>query len=383
MHPHEEDEQDGEIFLDESDILHEIPIDDEELPDAEEDEQDEPDDSLHIFTGHTEEVFAVACSPTDATLVATGGSDDRGFMWKVGQGDWAFELEGHAETISSIAFSYDGQLIASASLDGVIKIWDVTSLRLKHTLEGPGGDIEWIKWHPRGHVILAGSADCTVWMWNADSGAYLHMFSGHGASVTCGDFTPDGKLICTGSDDATLRVWNPKSAENIHVVTGYPYHTEGLTCLSLSADSTLALTGSQDNSVHLVNIVTGKVVSSLVAHTASIECAAFSPSGIWAATGSADDTLIVWDVQHAAPRCTCQHEGTVTSLEWLGKSKFIATASMDGKVRIWDSLSGDCVKVFSGHTEPIQSMSVSANDDYIVSVSLDKTARAFEIDQFK
>ncbi|XP_060958768.1 uncharacterized protein LOC133030243 [Cannabis sativa] len=59
---------------------------------------DEPDDSMHIFTGHTDELYSVACSPTDALLVATGGGDDKGFLWKIGQGDWAFELQGHKDS---------------------------------------------------------------------------------------------------------------------------------------------------------------------------------------------------------------------------------------------------------------------------------------------
>lgn len=40
---------------------------------------------------------------------------------------------------------------------------------------------------------------------------------------------------------------------------GHPYHTEGLTCLTITSDSTLALTGSKDSSVHIVNITTGRV----------------------------------------------------------------------------------------------------------------------------
>ncbi|XP_042960430.1 angio-associated migratory cell protein-like [Carya illinoinensis] len=55
---------------------------------------EEPDDSVHIFTGHTGEVYTVACSPMDASLVATGGGDDKGFLWRIGHGDWAFELQG-------------------------------------------------------------------------------------------------------------------------------------------------------------------------------------------------------------------------------------------------------------------------------------------------
>lgn len=390
IHNEVEDDQ-GKVFLDESDIIHEVTVDDEDLPDVGDDDDpgsdaentEQPDDSTHIFSGHSDEAYSVACSPTDATLVATGGGDDKGFFWRINQGDWASEIQGHKDSVSSLAFSMDGQLLASGGLDGLVQIWDTSSGNLKCTLEGPGGGVEWVSWHPRGHIVLAGSEDSTVWMWNADRAAYLNMFSGHGSSVTCGDFTPDGKTICTGSDDATLRVWNPKSGENIHVIRGHPYHTEGLTYLTISADSTLALSGSKDGSVHMVNIITGKVVSSLVSHTDSIECIGFSRSSPWAATGSMDQKLIIWDLQHSSPRSTCDHEDGVTCLMWLGTSKYVVTGCVDGKVRVWDSLSGDCVRTFSGHRDAIQAISVSAHQDFLVSVSLDGTARVFEIADFK
>lgn len=388
--PRNEEDDHGDVFLDEDDVIREITVDDEDLPDAEEEGAgsdaefaDEADDSIHIFTGHTGELYTVACSPTDANLVATGGGDDKGFLWKVGQGDWAFELQGHKDSLSALAFSTDGQLLASGSLDNLIQVWDIASGNLKCTLEGPGGGIEWVTWHPRGHVVLAGSEDNTVWMWNADKSAYLNMFSGHGSSVTCGGFTPDGKTICTGSDDATLRIWNPRSGENIHIVGGHPYHTQGLTCLSISSDSTLALTGSKDGSVHIVNITTGKVVSSLLAHSDSIECVGFAPSSAWAATGGMDQKLIIWDMQRSSIRFTCNHEGGVTCLVWLAGSRYVATGCTDGNVRLWDGLSGECARTFNGHSDVIQSLAISANGDYLVSVSIDQTARAFEIAEFK
>ncbi|CAL9020703.1 unnamed protein product [Prunus brigantina] len=382
FHEEEEDDQ-GEVYLDEADIIGEVDVDDEDLPDADDEIIDEPDDSMHIFTGHTGELYTVACSPTDPTLVATGGGDDRGFLWKIGHGDWAFELQGHKDSVSSLAFSTDGQLLASGSLDGIIQIWDITSRNLKCTLEGPGGGIEWVRWHPRGHLVLAGTEDSMVWMWNADKGSYLNSFSGHGSSVTCGDFTPDGKTICTGSADATLRIWNPKSGENIHVVQGHPYHTAGLTCLAISSDSTLAVTGCEDGSIHVVNIVTGKVVSSLPSHSDSVECIELAPSSPWAAIGGMDNKLIIWDLQHSLARSTCDHEDGVTCLTWLGGSRYLATGCGDGKVRLWDSLSGDCVRTFNGHSESIQSLSVSANQEFLVSVSTDGTARVFEIAEYK
>ncbi|KAM2263741.1 hypothetical protein COP1_039975 [Malus domestica] len=382
---HEEEDDQGEIFLDEDDIIRESTVDDEDLPDADDQSVDEPDDddSMHTFTGHNGELYTVVCSPTDPTLVATGGGDDRGFLWRIGVGDYAFELQGHKDSVSNLSFSTDGLLLASGSLDGIIQIWDVANGVLKKTLEGPGGGIEWVRWHPRGHLVLAGSEDCTVWMWNADNGSYLNMFSGHGSNVSCGDFTPDGKTICTGSTDATLRIWNPKSGENIHVIQGHPYHTAGLTCLAINSDSTLAYTGSEDGSIHIVNITTGKVVSSLASHSDSVECIGLAPSSPWAATGSMDKKLVIWDLPSSSARATCEHEDGVTCLTWLGQSNYLATGCGDGKVRVWDSRSGDCVRTFSGHTETIQSLSVSANQEFLVSVSTDGTARVFEIAEYK
>ena len=50
-------------------------------------------DFSFLFAG---ELYAVACSPTDPALVATGGGDDKGFLWKIGHSDWASELQGMA-----------------------------------------------------------------------------------------------------------------------------------------------------------------------------------------------------------------------------------------------------------------------------------------------
>ncbi|XP_062029462.1 uncharacterized protein LOC133745414 [Rosa rugosa] len=59
--------------------------------------------------------------------------------------------------------------------------------------------------------------------------------------------------------------------------------------------------------------------------------------------GGMDNKLIIWDLQHSLPRSTCDHEDGVTCLTWLGVSRYLATSCADGKVRLWDTLSGDCV----------------------------------------
>ncbi|KAG6478658.1 hypothetical protein ZIOFF_062102 [Zingiber officinale] len=93
-----ESDEEGEVFLDEDDIIQEIAIDEEDLPDRDEEVGsdggmvEEADDSVFVFRGHSDEIYTVSCSPTDASLVATGGKDDRGFFWKIGSVDASLEL---------------------------------------------------------------------------------------------------------------------------------------------------------------------------------------------------------------------------------------------------------------------------------------------------
>ncbi|KAI3936750.1 hypothetical protein MKW92_019197 [Papaver armeniacum] len=315
---------------------------------------DEPDDSMHIFTGYTGELYKVACSPTDATLVATGGGDDKGFLWEKGVGDWAQELQ----------------------------VWDMPLGSLKCTLDGPGGEIEWVRWHPRLHEVLAGSEDGTVLLWSDDRDVYLNMFFGHASSVTC------GKTICTGSDDASLRVWNPKTRESVHIViNGHPYHTEGLTCLVISSDSSRGITGLKDGSVHIVNLITGKVIDSLLSHPDSVECIGHSPSHHrFAATGGLDQKLIIWDLERSTARCSCGHEGRLDR-HWL---RFYQGFAMEFKrcrrlFLRWSNLFDHCRRSnYNSGSNSSSNLSKREPDQYnICEITTDQTADIYRCSRSK
>ncbi|GFQ07156.1 angio-associated migratory cell protein [Phtheirospermum japonicum] len=304
------------------------------------------------------EVYSIACSPVNAALVATGGQDDKGYIWNIG-GNWFTEVQGdHRDSVSCLAFSSDGQLLASGDVNGLLHIWDHSGNQKQKFEIGAELEVQWVKWHPRGHLVLAGSADHNVYMWNADNGTLLQTFSGHGKSVTCGDFTPDGKVVCTGSEDGTLRIWDPVSGRRILVVKDTSRDERSLTCLAIKLDSTLALTGTAGGSVHVSNLKTGKVVTSLSAHEDTINCVGISPSIPWGATGGADGKLIIWDMQRLEPRSECIHEKGVQCLAWVGSSRVVAAGCKGGKILLWDCLSGECVRVLRGHSRTIESLSV-------------------------
>jgi ribosome assembly protein SQT1 len=397
------------------------------------------DDSVHLFEGHTAGVYAVAWSPASRDLVATGGGDDRAFVWRAGEdalaGNHAAELElaGHGDTVSALAFSGDGGALASGGMDGCVRVWDPSTGACLHVLEGPGEAVEWVRWHPRGKVVLAGAADFTAWMWSAATGACMQVFTGHAGPVTCGGFTPDGKMVVTGGGegDAALRVWDPKTGECRATVQGLHFHAAGLTSLALHADSAVALTGGEDGSARVVSLEAGRGVGALSGHgeDQSVEAVAFLPGQpLLAATAALDGKLIIWDVATSTARAVCEHPevsggrgaagrrrawvGGSAGRQWGGEgagrgacgprtrhpTKFsplllqgitrlachpteplVFSGCIDGAVRCWDARTGACTHTFRGHAEAVQDLAVSPDGSMVLSGSEDGTARVFSL----
>ena len=283
-------------------------------------------------------------------------------------------------------------------MDGRALVWDAATGELRHTFDGPGGGLEWVQWHPRGHLLLSGSEDGTSWMWNADDGecmqvrtrspscmwicqaadptAWEQVFAGHAGPVTCGGFTPDGKAIVTASEDSSLRLWNPRSGECSLTVTGYPFHTAGITCLDMDTAGN-ALTGSQDGTVKLVSLASGKVAATLAGHSASVEAAALCDCAPYAASGGQDGVALVWDLHTASIRSTCGHGGeapTVSRLRWLAGSTTMVTATTDGHVRLWDARTGQCSRTWQVHGDAVLDLWVDPGGRSIVTCGDDGSA---------
>lgn len=129
---HEEDE--GDQFIDSADVLAEVPDDgdhpmddgDDEVGEAEGEGDDEEvvweDNSEQHFSEHKQSVFAVSAHPTEP-LAASGGEDDIGYIWDITDGEVVVKLTGHTDSVASIAFSADGEMIATGGMDGKVRVW--------------------------------------------------------------------------------------------------------------------------------------------------------------------------------------------------------------------------------------------------------------------
>ncbi|KAJ1332132.1 hypothetical protein BSLG_008951 [Batrachochytrium salamandrivorans] len=348
------------------------------------------DDSVQGFFDHREPIYAVALHPTDPAIAATGGGDDRGYLWRIDTGEKLYDLGVHSDSVVAIAFSNDGKYVASGGMDGKVLVFRVDGGHLEQSLEGPT-EITWLNWHPKGNVLLAGGEDGTIWMWRIPSGQCMMVFTGHSDSVTCGQFTPDvalyqsifhnpGKTIVSGSADGTIIIWDPKTSTAVHRLTADDarFHQAAITTLSVNIDSTIMVSAAQDGSVRLLRISNGAILAALDGHQESVEATGFSDMFPYLATGSIDGKINIWDTTTMRLRHTLKHDDAVIKLQWHKSSPFFTSCSSDSTVRSWDGRSGECTKIWRGHQAPILDFSVRSDGNVIVTGSDDGTALVFQ-----
>ena len=329
-----------------------------------------------VFAKKLTSILSVAFSP-DGQLLATGDVNGEIRLWQVADSKLLLICKGHAGWVHSVTFSPDGRMLSSGSSDHTVKLWKVADGRCMKTLAGHNQRVRSLAFSPDGTTLASGSSDCTVRLWDANSGQCLKIFSGHNSYIWSVTFSPDGMTLASGSEDRTVKLWDIRTGECWQTLSG---HSRWVRSVAFSPQGKILASGSGDRTVKLWDVHTGECIKTLEGHTQRLRSVTFSPDGSTLASGGGDHTVRLWDCRTGRCLRTLHgHSSRLTSVAFSPDGKILASGGEDRAVRIWKVSTGECLKTWQGYASWIQSVAFSPDGTTLASGSEDQTVRLWDV----
>ena len=315
---------------------------------------------------------AISYSP-DGTILAAAHWDRKIRLWDVSKynsnsisnaivPELLSTFEGHTGPVYDVAFSSDGNMVASGSADKSIRIWNPHATTADEKLIAilPYKDsVYTVAFSPDSHLLAGGSGNGIIQVWDAGTGDRIYEFDGHKDSVWAVDFSPDRTSLASASLDGSVQLWNVVAeGGKLHAPTE---HNAPVYAVKFSPDGKSFATGSANKLIQLWNTNTTEHNFTLTGHKDLVSDVDFSPDGSTIASGSPDGTIRLWDRIGARRRIEISgHTGGIKALVYTEDNRIRACGTgLDNKLRLWDAGTSSELSILQEHTGLTQAVAFS------------------------
>ncbi|XP_068443155.1 apoptotic protease-activating factor 1 isoform X2 [Clinocottus analis] len=383
--------------------------------------------SQNTMFGHFMPVNHCCFSPDDA-YVSTASNDGTVKIFQVSSAnEWktisvrnVFAESDEEVLVKCSTWTADGKRIVCAARNAAL-VFDVeTSEMLLEIRTNRLGTVQYCHACPTSNLLALAFSNYAVELWDLEANKKMADCSGHLSWVQRVQFSADGSQLLSCSDDQTVRLWETKKV-----------HTSSAVCLKRDSDvlfdeeaivvsaadncnrlqvrdgrtglvlfqseemasrirctcmcrrpSAVAL-GQEDGTVQVLEVPSGKLLSTLLGHTKTVLHCRFSQDGQTLITSSEDTTLRVWRWQSGECKVLHGHKEQVRRFSLLAADARLLSWSFDGTIMMWDLESGEKLRDIQAHRGAILSCDVSPDASHFATTSADMTAKLWHCESWQ
>jgi WD40 repeat protein len=417
------------------------------------------------FDGHRGAAECVRFSP-DGRHAVSGGADHSVRLWDISRGKEIRRFDGHTDGVGTVCFSPDGRHILSGGGDTTLRLWEAWTGKGLRCFEGHSASILSACFSPDGRYALSGGGDRTVRLWETfypsdqwkDSHPYpfpsrprqssvvsaesirarkllglssdllaresfseacitlrnvqavagyerskdvldllfstakkgraiasglrdswfLRSFEGHVQSVSSVSLSPDGLYALSGSEDWSVRLWELATGKEVRRFEG---HFRSVRSVNFSINGRYALSGGEDRTVRLLEISTLREIGRFEDDSGYIYFACFSPDGRYTLWGGDGKVIRLWEIRTGREIRRFEGEShSVESVCFSPDGMHVLCGSWDNTPRLWDVETGNIIRRLEGHSDSVTCVGISSDGRFGISGSRDRTIRLWDLE---
>ena len=338
---------------------------------------------VRLLMGHESEVITCAWNPNEAiSLLASASGDGTVRLWTVpAEGPWSVE---------------DAQLS--------VKILDHRPDSEAPDDGGVNRDVTAMAWSADGQILATGCYDGKARLWSAD-GELLAVLSGHQGPIFQLQFCPPpGEFLATVGLGPAVVIWS-LATRSIHLTLDH----HDAPALDVDwRDAHVFATCSSDQQILLYDLATCQQHQPspdnrgaspapaaparslapslrLQGHTDEVNSIRWSPDGTHLASCSDDQSARMWRVARDLSQAELTglltgHGKEIYTIKWSRDGAIVATASFDGSVKVWDAQQAVCRATLRHHSQPVYAIAFSPCGRYLASGGLDAAICLWSLD---
>ena len=375
-------------------------------------------------------------SPDGQRLAASGGRYGAVYVWhpETGKQVAKFTFENVPEKgpvyFIPLAFSPDGNMLASASPENTFSLWDIEAGERIALFTGHTAPVSALTFSPCGQFLVSVDRDGTAYEWDFKEGIATAHSPRASVPLTYAESRPppklvylaDGTLLAAGVNDNTLTVWDVKRGDKLGVLRNEqrPYrisfspkgsqlaivdtdkiqtwnigeptprttiirgHTSMCGCVKFSPDGETLAAGYWSGDIHLRDVQELKLRTTFRCEGLNVVIRSidFSPCGNKLAATSYDKIVRVWDLgkPKAPPAELTGHQAVLYAVAFSPKGDLLVSADANGVLGLWDVEHDYKLQIFTEETDWIWSIAFSPDGKHLVSAHHEKRAQLWDIE---